>query len=162
MTELDTAAVTITHPSDTETVVVRRFAGTAQQLFDLWTTPELVAQWWPSGGRMTANDIDLRIGGKWRWAVFNDEYNLEAAYSGEYRTVDSPVTLAFSEAFEALPGSGYENFITFDEHDDGTTTVTERMSYPTQELRDGHRASGFDAGISAAFERIDALLAGSQ
>jgi uncharacterized protein YndB with AHSA1/START domain len=162
MTGLDTTAVAISHPSQTETVVVRRFAGTAQQLFDLWTTPEFVARWWPSGGRMTADDIDLRVGGKWRWAVFNDTYNMEVAYSGEYRTVDAPVTLAFSEAFESMPGSDYENVITFDEHDDGTTTVTEHMSYPTQELRDGHRAAGFDAGTSAAFERIDELLADSR
>jgi len=161
MTEAD-AVVAISHPSDTETIVIRRFDGTAQQLFDLWTDPGLVSQWWPSGGRMTANDIDLRVGGRWRWVVFHDEYNVEVAYSGEYRTVDAPATLAFSEEYEAMPGSAYENVITFDEHDDGTTTVTERMTYPTQELRDGHRSAGFDAGISEAFQRMDALLAGSR
>ena len=152
-------APVITHPSDRETVVVRRFRGTARQLFDLWTRPELVAQWWPSGGRMIARDIDLRVGGRWRWALFNDEYGIEVAYSGTYRVVDPPKVLAFTEAFESMPGSDYENVITFDEHPDGTTTVTERMTYSSMEWRDGHRAAGFDDGLSAAFQRIDVLLA---
>lgn len=161
MSDLNTA-VSISHPSDTETLVIRRFAGSAQQLFDLWTTPELVARWWPSGGRMTMNDIDLRVGGAWRWVVLHEEHNVEVAYSGQYRRVNPPTMLAFSEAYEAMPGSAYENVITFDEHDDGTATVTERMTYRTRELRDGHRGAGFDVGISQAFERMDALLAESR
>jgi uncharacterized protein YndB with AHSA1/START domain len=152
------ADVEITHPSDTETRVRRRFAHTPAALFRAWTEPDLVRSWWPSRGEMSVCEIDLRPGGAWRWGYTNPEHDVELVYSGIYREITEPSRLAFSEAFEMMPGSDYENVITFEEVDGGTL-VTEHMTYSSQEWRDGHRAHGFDNGISEAFIRIERLLA---
>jgi uncharacterized protein YndB with AHSA1/START domain len=151
------ATLTITQPSDIETVVERRFNATPDAIFTLWTTPELVRQWWSNTGEMTVCDIDLRVGGAWRWALHNAEHNTEIAYSGTYLAVEHPSTLAFTELFEMMPGSEYTNEITLAEAD-GATLVTSRMTYSSQEWRDGHFAAGFEPGIRGAYARIDALL----
>jgi uncharacterized protein YndB with AHSA1/START domain len=97
------------------------------------------------------------VGGAWRWALHNAEYDTEIAYSGTYLVVERPSTLAFTELFEMMPGSNYENQITFAE-DGGTTLVTSRMRYTSKEWRDGHLAANFEPGIRDAYARIDALL----
>jgi uncharacterized protein YndB with AHSA1/START domain len=151
------ATIVITHPSPTEAIVTRDFAAPAAAVFAAWTTPELVRQWWSSFGEMSVCQIDARPGGTWRWGHFNAEHNFEVAYHGTYQTVDAPRTLTFTEEFELMPGSQYVNTITFNEVD-GVTTLTEHMTYSSQEWRDGHFASNFELGLSGAFARIDDVL----
>ncbi len=149
--------IVIVHPSPTTAIVTRAFAAPAEDVFAVWTTPELVTQWWSSFGEMSVCEIDARPGGSWRWGHFNREHNVEVAYHGTYLTVDEPHRLSFTEEFELMPGSQYRNEITFDEVD-GVTTVTEHMVYTSQEWRDGHFASDFELGLSGAFARIDEVL----
>jgi uncharacterized protein YndB with AHSA1/START domain len=151
------ATLTITQPSELETVVERSFNANPDQLFTLWTTPELVRQWWSSTGEMTVCDIDLRLGGAWRWALHDAEHQTELAYSGTYLAVEHPSVLAFTELFEMMPGSDYTNEITF-AATDGATLATSRLTYSSREWRDGHLAAGFEPGIRDAYARIDALL----
>jgi uncharacterized protein YndB with AHSA1/START domain len=150
--------ITITHPSDHEAVVRREFRAPADDLFTVWTTPALVRRWWSSFGEMSVCEIDARVGGTWRWGHFNREHNVEVAYFGTYLAVDRPDRLTFTEEFVLMPGSEYTNEITFDEAN-GVTTLTEHMTYSSQEWRDNHFASHFEEGLSGAFQRIDALLA---
>lgn len=160
MSEIDSArdaTLTIAHPSDVETVVQRRFNATPTELFTAWTTPDLVRRWWSHTGQMSTCTIDLRVGGQWRWAHYDAEHKMEVAYSGTYVALDRPHLLAFTEAFELMPGSDYTNKITFDESGDGTL-LTSRMTYSSQEWRDGHFAAGFESGLREAYARIEALV----
>ena len=151
------STLTIIQPSEVETVVQRRFNATAAELFAAWTTPDLVRRWWSHTGEMSTCDIDLRVGGQWRWAHYNAEHGMEVGYSGTYIAIDRPHVLEFTEAFEIMPGSDYTNKIAFDESG-GTTLLTSRMTYSSQEWRDGHLAAGFEPGLREAYARIEALL----
>ncbi|WP_040840071.1 SRPBCC domain-containing protein [Nocardia brevicatena] len=157
MPDINAPTLTITHPSDTETVVRREFNAPADNLFVLWTTPELVRRWWSQTGEMSACDIDAQVGGRWRWAHFNADHNIEVAYSGSYITVDRPKVLVFTELFETLPGSEYVKELKFEESN-GTTTVVSHFKYTSKEWRDGHLAANFEPGLRQAYGRIDALL----
>ena len=58
----------LTSPSDTELLITREFDAPADLLFEAWTTPELVKCWWAgTRGEVTEAQIDLRVGGNWRW-----------------------------------------------------------------------------------------------
>jgi uncharacterized protein YndB with AHSA1/START domain len=150
---------TVDLPSDTETVVRRVFDGPARHVFDAWTTPEFVRQWYGyAGSSMTVCEIDLRPGGVWRWAQEMPD-GMEIAFSGVYREVERPHRLAFSEVFEMMPGTDFEVTMTFEEHGD-ETLLTTHMRYQSQENRDGHLQSGMEEGTRHVYEQLDTVLAG--
>lgn len=145
-------------PSETEAVVVRQFAASAERVFDAWTQPDQIRQWYGfQGMQMSVCEVDLREGGRWRW-VHTSADGDEVAFSGTYRTVERPHTLAFSEVFEMMPGTDFQVIITFDEVD-GVTTLRHHMRYQSKEHRDGHLQSGMEAGTRQVHERLDALFA---
>ena len=145
-------------PSDTETVVARQFAATAEQVFDAWTEPAQIRQWYGFGDmRMSVCEVDLREGGRWRWVQTAPDGS-EVAFSGCYRFVERPRTLAFSEVYEMMPGTDFEVTMTFDEAD-GITTLRHHMRYQSKEHRDGHLQSGMEAGTEFIHQRMDALFA---
>ena len=144
-------------PSDTETVVVRQFAASAEQVFDAWTQPDQIRQWYGfQGMEMSVCEVDLREGGRWRWVQTSPDGD-EVAFSGFYRTVERPHRLAFSELFEVMPGTDFEVIMTLDEAD-GVTTLRHHMRYQSKEHRDGHLHSGMEAGTRHVHERLDALF----
>lgn len=151
-------AATIELPSDTETVVRRAFAYPPELVFEMWTTPEHVRRWY--GMRefiMSACEIDLRVGGRWRWAQTTYE-GLEVAFSGEYREIVPPSRLVFTEEFEALPGSEYVVTMTFADDRCGGTLMTTHMQYQSREHRDGHLQSGMEEGTNTVYARLDEAM----
>jgi uncharacterized protein YndB with AHSA1/START domain len=152
---------TVSLPSEIETVVTRRFAAPARHVFDAWTTEAFVREWYGYADfKMTVCDIDLVVGGRWRW-VHEMPDGTEIAFSGVYREIVRPTRLVFSEVFEMMPGSDFEVTMTFDETE-GVTTLVTHMRYQSQEHRDGHLQSGMEAGTKQVHERLDALFASGQ
>jgi uncharacterized protein YndB with AHSA1/START domain len=145
-------------PSDTEAVVVRQFAASAERVFDAWTRPGEIRQWYGfEGMEMSVCEVDLREGGRWRW-VHTSPDGTEVAFSGVYRLVERPRRLDFSEVYEMMPGTDFEVTMTFDESD-GLTTLRHHMRYQSKEHRDGHLQSGMEAGTRYVHQRLDALFA---
>ena len=148
---------TLTLPSDTELVMTRAFQAPAQILFDMWTKPEHVRQWYGvRGTTVTVCDIDLRPGGAWRWVVARDA--MEIAFSGVFREIDPPRRLVRTERFEAMPGPGAIVTLTFDENG-GQTTLTMHMRFPSKADRDVCLRSGMELGVRECFQNIDRLVA---
>jgi uncharacterized protein YndB with AHSA1/START domain len=148
---------TITLPSDTELVLQRAFQAPAQTLFDMWTKPEHVRKWYGvRGTTVTVCDIDLRVGGAWRWVV--ERPGLEVAFSGVFREIDPPRRIQRTERFEAMPGAESLVTITFDEKG-GQTTLTLHMLFPNKEGRDVCLRSGMEVGVKECFQKIDELIA---
>jgi uncharacterized protein YndB with AHSA1/START domain len=146
----------VTLPSDTEILITRRFDAPADLVFAAWTTPELVKRWW---GYETAEwrvcDIDLRVGGSWRWVIgVND---MEVGFHGEYRDIARPHRLVSTEVFEGFPDGEALNIMTIDEVD-GVTTITLRVHHSCQEHRDMHIASGMEGGMQISFDRLEDLV----
>jgi uncharacterized protein YndB with AHSA1/START domain len=157
----DHRQATITMPSDTEIVITREFAAPAALLFETWTKPEHVRNWYGLRSmKTTVCDIDLRVGGAWRWVQEADD-GTEVAFSGVYTEIDPPGRLVYTEGFEAMPGPELVVTLTFDEHD-GKTTLVSHSQCPSKEVRDGILESGMEYGVNETYERLDEVLAALQ
>ena len=147
----------LTLPSEREIVITRVFDAPRALLFDALTKPEHVRHWYgPSNLKMTACEIDLRVGGRWRYVLRAPDGG-EYAFSGEYREIVPPARIVSTEVYEAMPGTDYLVTMTLAENA-GKTTLTSHQLYQSQEHRDGHLNSGIEDGVRESYERLDEVL----
>ncbi|MGH9025443.1 MAG: SRPBCC family protein [Acidimicrobiia bacterium] len=143
-------------PSDTEILITRVFDAPANLLFKAWTTPELVKRWWGfETSEWLVCDIDLRVGGQWRWVV--REGDIEVGFHGEYREIEPPGRLVATEVYEGFPDGSALNTMTFAEVD-GVTTMTTLVQHSCQEHRDAHLASGMESGMQISYDRLEDVV----
>jgi uncharacterized protein YndB with AHSA1/START domain len=146
----------VTLPSDTEILITRVFDAPAELIFKAWTTPELVKRWWGfETSEWLVCDIDLRVGGAWRWVV--RERDMEVGFHGEYLEIAGPHRLVATEVYEGFPDGSAVNAMTFDEVD-GVTTMTTLVRHSCQEHRDAHIASGMEGGMQISMDRLEDLV----
>ncbi|MFD6196461.1 SRPBCC family protein [Mycobacteriaceae bacterium NPDC060252] len=152
---------TVELPSDTTILITRSFDAPAALIFRTLTEPELVKRWW---GFETAHwqvcDIDLRVGGTWRYVVSqpcDSEPDMEVAFHGEYREIDAPHRLVSTEVFEGVPEGEALVSTTLDEAE-GVTTMRVLVQHSSREHRDGHINSGMEVGMQVSYNRIEDLL----
>jgi len=146
-----------TFPSDYEILITREFDAPATLVFEAWTTPDLVKRWWAGDrGEVTDAQIDLRIGGQWRWAMTANG-GFEVVFSGEYLEIDPPHRLVRTEVFEMIPDAEAVSTTTFDEAN-GVTTLKILGRYPTQEHRDAALASGMEGGLQTSLDALEELV----
>ena len=101
MTSSGTATVTL--PTDEQILITREFDAPRHLVFKAWTTPELVKRWWNAKrGEVTVAEIDLRVGGRWRYAMV-DAGGSEVAFHGEYREIVPDERIVSTEVFEGMP-----------------------------------------------------------
>ena len=109
-----TAKVTL--PTDEEILITREFDAPKHLLYKAWTTPELVSRWWPGRrGEMKSAEIDLRVGGTWRY-VMEASGGHEVGFHGEYREIVPNERIVNTEVYEGMPegeGEPALNFVTF-------------------------------------------------
>jgi uncharacterized protein YndB with AHSA1/START domain len=147
----------ITLPSDTEILITRLFDASAELVFDAWTTPEIIKRWWAGDrGKVTRAEVDLRVGGTWRW-VMTATGGFEVAFHGDYLEIDRPHRLVRTEVFELVPDAEALSTTTFDEVD-GVTTMKVLVRHSNQQNRDAHLASGMEAGLQVAFDHLEQLV----
>jgi uncharacterized protein YndB with AHSA1/START domain len=151
----------VTLPSDTDILITRAFDAPADLIFKAYTTPELVKRWWGfETSEWLVCDIDLRVGGQWRYVV--REGDNEVAFHGEYREIAAPHRLVSTEVYEGAPvpdpeAAGAVNVVTLDEVD-GVTTMTVLVQTPSQDVRDGIIQSGMESGMQVSFDRLEDLV----
>ena len=150
----------ITLPSDTDILITRLFDAPADLVFRAWTTPELVRRWWGfETSEWLACDIDLRVGGQWRFVIRDG--GMEVGFHGEYREIARPHRLVSTEIYEGFPdpdGDGAAlNTMTLDEVD-GVTTMTLLVQHARPEHRDAHIASGMEGGLQVSLDRMEDLV----
>lgn len=156
-----TGSATVELPSDTEILITRKFDAPAELVFDVWTTPKHVRNWWGyERDPMTVCEIDLRVGGKYRFVAVNEGHG-EIDFYGEFLEIDRPHRLVSTETFAPYPEFPATNTLTLLE-DDGVTTMTLLVEYPTKEARDATIASGMEHGLQHSLDRADAVLEGLQ
>src|SRR5688572_32244432 len=93
----------VTRTSDTTFTMQRVFDAPRTLVFETMTTPEYVKRWWccMEGYTMPVCEIDLRVGGKWRYVMVGPEG--EVGFHGEYREIDAPARIVQTEIFEPFP-----------------------------------------------------------
>ena len=155
MTSSGTATVTL--PADDQILITREFAAPKHLVYKAWTTPELVRRWWTARrGEMTTCEIDLRVGGMWRYAMVADG-GFEVAFHGEYREIVPNERLVSTEVYEGIPDAEENaalNTLTLAEVD-GRTTLTVLVQHATKEGRDAHIESGMEAGMQDAMDLLE-------
>lgn len=147
-------------PSDLEFRAVRQFDAPKQFLFDAHTKPEHVQQWMtgPDGWTMPVCEIDLRVGGAWRF-VWRRDSGSEMEMNGEYREITPYDRLVTTESWGG-PWPPTVNSLDFVEHD-GKTTLTMTIRYPSREARDAATATGMTSGMNTSYNRLAAHVAAS-
>jgi uncharacterized protein YndB with AHSA1/START domain len=148
------ATATVTLPTDEQILITREFDAPKHLVYKAWTTPELVKQWWSGKrGAMTIAEIDLRVGGAWRY-VMNAEGGFEVAFHGEYREIAPNERIVMTDVFEGMPGPGALVTVTFTEND-GRTVLSLLMELPSKEARDTVLESGMEAGMQESLDRLE-------
>jgi len=147
-------------PSDTQIRISREFDAPRHLVFEAWTTPELVERWWHAKrGRVETVDIDLRVGGAWRYAMVTTEDDFEVAFHGEYREVVPDERLVYTEVYEGMPDAAALTTIEFAELEGDRTAVTMTVDHALREHRDAHIESGMEAGLQDALDLLEELAA---
>jgi uncharacterized protein YndB with AHSA1/START domain len=158
-TSSGTAKVTL--PADDQILITREFAARRHLVWRAYTDPELVQRWWHANrGEVTVAEIDLQVGGKWRYVMIADG-GQEVGFHGEYREIVPNERLVSTEVYEGIPqGEGPEqgtlNTATFTE-EDGRTTLTILIEAPSKEIRDAIIESGMEAGLQDALDLLEQL-----
>lgn len=153
-----TGSAVVTLPSEREIKIVRQFDAPADLVFEVWTTPEDIRNWWGYPEHpMTVCEMDLRVGGTYRFAAQVPDFG-EIAFHGVNMEVDPPHRLVSTEVYEAVPDIEALNTLAIEESD-GVTTLTIVTSYPNREARDAVIASGMEDGLQVSLNRAEAILA---
>ena len=140
--------------SEREFVVTRTFDAPAGIVWEAWTRPELMKRWWvPKSMPMTLRSLDMavRVGGGYR-LVFGDEGSEGMAFVGQYKEVDPPFRLVWTNEEEE---DGAVTTVTFKETD-GRTLVTVSELYPSKDALE--RNHGAEEALPEQFGQLDLLL----
>jgi uncharacterized protein YndB with AHSA1/START domain len=147
---------TVTLPTDDQILITREFDAPKHLVFKAWTTPELVKRWWSAKrGEVTTCEIDLRVGGTWRYVMVTED-GLEVAFHGEYREIVPDERLVSTEVFEGMPDAEALDTLTLTEQD-GRTTLTILVQHTSKEHRDAHIDSGMEAGMQDALDLLEQI-----
>jgi uncharacterized protein YndB with AHSA1/START domain len=147
-----TAQVTL--PSDEQILITREFDAPKHLVYKAYTTPELVKRWWSAGrGEVTVAEIDLRVGGTWRYVMIASE-GFEVGFHGEYREIIPNERLVSTEVFEGMPDAAALDTLTLTEAD-GRTTLTLLVEHDSKEHRDAHINSGMEDGMQDAMDLLE-------
>lgn len=153
MTSQTTA--TVTTPADEQILIARDFDAPRHLVYKAWTTPELVRRWWAGRrGEMKVVEIDLRVGGRYRYVMGRDDW--EVGFHGEFREIVPNERLVSTEVYEQQPGPGVLQIVTFAETD-GRTRVEMLVECGSREVRDAIVDSGMELGVQEQYELLEEL-----
>ena len=149
----------VTKRGDREVVMTREFNAPRQLVFDAFTKPELIKRWLqgPPGWSLASCEMDLRVGGKWRFVWRDNAKSQDMAMGGVIREIDKPSRLVHTEEFEGNPDHQSVETKEFTEKA-GRTTFTQVTAYTSREARDAVLQGAMDGGMDATFDRLDELL----
>jgi uncharacterized protein YndB with AHSA1/START domain len=151
---------TVTLPSEREILITREFDAPRHLVYKAWTTPELVKRWWSGHrGEVKSVEIDLRVGGRWRYVMVANG-GFEVAFHGEYREIVPDQRIVTTEVYElpeAPEGEGALNIVTFTEAD-GRTTLTLLVQTASRQDRDAIIDSGMEVGLQEQMELLEQLV----
>jgi len=155
----------VTLPSDREVRVTRTFNAPRQLVWDAHTKPELVRKWqgyddWD----MPVCDMDVRVGGKYRWQWKHHTNGQQFGFFGTFTEVNAPSKLSHEEYFD--PGNlggtmpvGDPCIVSLElSESNGVTTLVCNMKFASKEARDGAVATGMTDGMEQSYQLLDQVL----
>jgi uncharacterized protein YndB with AHSA1/START domain len=146
-------------PSDREIVMSRELNAPKKLVFEAFTTPLYLKQWLGThnGWKMTVCEIDLRVGGAYRYA-WEGRDGMKMSMGGVYQEIAAPDRIVATEVFDDpwYPG-GAVGSTTFVEAN-GKTTVTMAVKYANKDARDAVLKTPMESGVAAGFDKLAEIL----
>lgn len=152
----NTGTLQVTTPSDREITLTRVFDAPRSLVFDAFTKPELLRRWFgPRGWSLVVCDVDLKVGGAWRFVLRSPE-GRDMGMRGVHRELQPPSRSVHTETFDDFPGESIVTTVLVE--DRGKTTLTATVLYPSQEVRDAVVESGMEHGAAESYDKLAELL----
>lgn len=146
----------VTLPADDQILITREFDAPRELVFKAYTTPELVRRWWHANrGDITLCEIDLRVGGGWRY-VMTARGGFEVGFHGEYREIVPNERIVSTEVFEGMPDAPALDTLTLTESG-GRTTLSLLVQHSSRDNRDAHINSGMEDGLQDAMDLLEGV-----
>ena len=147
--------------SEREIVMTRAFDAPCHLVFDALTMSELIKRWLlgPPGWSMPVCEVDLKVGGSYRYVWRRDNDGTDMGMGGIFREIMAPKRLVQTEKFDQswYPGEALATAVLVEQK--GRTTLTTTVRYESQAARDGILKTGMERGVAASYDRLDELLA---
>jgi len=148
----------VTLPADDQILITREFDAPKHLVYKAWTTPELVERWWHANrGEVKSIEIDLRVGGGWRYVMETPD-GVEVGFHGEYRELVPNERIVSTEVYEGFPDGEAVDTLTLTE-EDGRTTMTVLVQHQSKQHRDAHIESGMEDGMQEALDLLEQVAA---
>jgi len=158
MAAVSSGTAQVTLPTDEQILITREFDAPRHLVYEAFTKPELVRRWWHSNrGEMTVCEIDLRVGGVWRYVMVAEGFG-EVGFHGEYREIVPNERIVSTEAYEGIPDADEHaavNVLTLTDLGNDRTLLSILVEHPTKEGRDAHINSGMEEGMQDALDLLE-------
>src|SRR5262249_43376249 len=145
---------------DREIVVTRVFNASRALVFDAMTKPELLKRWLTGapGWSMVVCEVDLRVGGKYRW-VWRGPDGAEMGMGGVHREIVPPERIVCTQLFDQdwTGGEAVGTLVLTEK--DGQTTLTNTILYASREAREAVLKAPMEQGMAMGYDQLEALLA---
>ena len=153
----DDKRTTVSTPTNTQILITREFDAPRHLVYRAYTTPELLRRWSHANrAEITAIEMDVRVGGAWRYAARALSNGYEFEFHGEYREVVPDERLVSTEIFSGAPHAASLSTATFTEKD-GRTYFELLVEHTSRENRDAHIASGMEDGLQDALTLLEGV-----
>jgi len=152
----NTGTLKVTTPTDREIVLTRIFDAPRKLVFEAFTKPELLKQWFgPRGWSLVVCDVDLKVGGGLRFVLRGPD-GKDMGMRGVYREIVPPERSVHMESYDDYPGESQVTSVFVEQG--GKTTLTATILYPSQEVRDIVIKTGMEHGAAETYDKLAELL----
>jgi uncharacterized protein YndB with AHSA1/START domain len=146
-----------TTSSDREVLITRIFDAPRELVWQAFTDPKLLAQWWGRGNKLDIERFEFERGGHWRFVEHSGGES--EGFEGRFREITPPERISWTFEWDGMPGYPSIDTIEFEDLGDGRTKVVTNGLFFTKEERDGMLQSGMEGGLSESYAALDRLLA---
>ena len=154
----NTGTLKVETRGDREIVMTRVFDAPRDLVFKALTTPALLKRWFgPHGWTLTECDVDLRVGGEWRFLSHGPD-GRSMGMRGVYREIVRPERVVYTESFDEWSDAGSAIITTTLVEHDGRTMLTTVSLAPSREVRDAVIQSGMEHGAAETYDRLADVL----
>lgn len=148
----------VTTPAEREIRAERVFDAAVERVWQAFTDPTQIAQWWGRGHKVVIERMEVERGGHWRFVEHAPGGGVHG-FEGRYREVTPLERLVQTFEWDGMPGYVSVTTTTFEDLGDGRTKVVATALFHTPEERDGMLSSGMEEGLNESYAALDALLA---
>jgi uncharacterized protein YndB with AHSA1/START domain len=147
----------VTKTSERELLITRVFDAPREQVWQCFSDPKLLAQWWGRGNKLDVERFEFEKGGHWRFVEHSDGET--HGFEGRFREIVPMERISWTFEWDGMPGHPSIDDISFEDFGDGRTRVVNTSMFFTAEERDGMIESGMEGGLAESYAALDRLLA---